>query len=62
MLDPARTIQTVKLKIGGYAKYEGFNVSVQPPKVRVRKFIAKLGTVELSDTVDEVDASEITDP
>lgn len=51
-------IQVVKLKSGGYAKYLGINAKVVPEKVRVQRFVSERG---LSDTVDEIDPSEISD-
>jgi hypothetical protein len=58
MIGEPHLIQVVKLKSGGYAKYLGINAKVVPEKVRVQRFVSERG---LSDTVDEIDPSEISD-
>ena len=61
MTDEPRFIKVVKLKSGGYAKYLGYNAKVIPPKVRVQRFVPGGEHVTLSDTVDEINPSEISD-
>jgi hypothetical protein len=39
----------------------GYNTRVVPPKVRVQRFVPDGEQVILSDTVDEINSSEISD-
>jgi hypothetical protein len=60
MTGSVQFIQTVKLKSGGYAKFEGFNITTDPVKVRVRRFVFEASAITLSATTDDIDASEIS--